>query len=299
VSSRLGTTGGPQVWDFTEGPTDEILRFDYLDPETSGYADVFPKAELAERLTNETDGHASWQFFTLTCEAGKLTYGYVDTDQLVAAEGVFTSPIPDFPREIKYGDNWSVGTQWFTTILGAIAKFEYTATSEVDAYGVIRQPEPLGFDDCLRVNEVSRWSTFIDFEADGNFTLLDTQYIRNYYWLRKNHGIAVQISSSDGDLEPPETFSTASAFVRQFELNHAPCEQGPQPVTDLEISLGSGKLLLNWSVPCFTGSFRIESTSNLADADSWAAVAETSQNFHFETLAQGAGPKYYRVVSLP
>ncbi|HYW69305.1 MAG TPA: hypothetical protein VE960_06835, partial [bacterium] len=30
VSGLLGSAGGPQTWDFTTGPTDEIKRFDYV-----------------------------------------------------------------------------------------------------------------------------------------------------------------------------------------------------------------------------------------------------------------------------
>jgi len=35
VAGRIGEPGGPHYWDFTEGPTDEIYRYEYIEQENT------------------------------------------------------------------------------------------------------------------------------------------------------------------------------------------------------------------------------------------------------------------------
>ena len=47
MSGWLGTPGGPQAWDFLNGPQDVVFRFDYRPVTETGYAADFPDARLA------------------------------------------------------------------------------------------------------------------------------------------------------------------------------------------------------------------------------------------------------------
>ena len=123
--------------------------------------------------------------------------------------------------------------------------------------------------------------------------------MRNFYWLAKDRGIVVQMSSKQSSTPPPNEFPTAAQFIRMFETNHPEGSRDPQPVTDLRVTPGKGQLLLSWTKPLNATSFRVEFTAALgADAD-WQELATTSDNFALDTFDGTHAARYYRVVSLP
>ncbi len=321
VTGRIGSPGGPQTWNFGSGPTDRVFRFDYLEPSVAGaIGALFPETKLLERKRVEGGAEAdAFMFLDQRVGVGRMNYGFYDPK--IAGPlgfddpaGVFDPPLLDFPESMTLGSSWSVGTTFLNSMLDAPMKILYTATAQVDAWGLVILPN-LGFMDCIRVNELAEWTYQIKFpEFDigdpddsslgvtstggGDYTTLATYYIRNYYWFAKDRGIVVQITSKEGATPPPNEFSTAAQFVRMFETNHPRGSNRPFPVDDLSLTRGDDQILLTWTKPLNAGSFRVEQSSRPSDAASWQELASTTANFVVDAIHAGEN-RFYRVVSLP
>lgn len=299
VTGRLGSTGGPQSWNFVLGPTDVIHRFDYIKAEESEWADDFPGARLAEQKTNESTEALSWLFLDQVEGIGRRVYGFYDEAFAEDKPSTpFDSPIVDFPDPIRYEDTWVVNTSFRTTVLEVPAIINYTASATVDAYGIINLPG-LGFDDCLRVNELTEWEIRVDLFADGVFHTVGRQFVRNYYWLVQDNGIVAQITSRQEQAPPPDNFSVAAQFVRMFENNHPGADRNPGAVRDLSVTLDRDRALLSWSRTLNTVRYEVQYTSTPADAISWEVLGATSSDFMIDGTVSGNRHRFYRVVSLP
>jgi hypothetical protein len=327
VGAMLGSVGGPQAWDFTTGPADMIYRFDYLAATNTpnGAAFAAAGAQLAEQKTDEAGTVAtSWLYFTQDPTKGRLDYGFYDPSFSLGlgglggllndttAENLFTPPLNDFPSTMHYGDQWNSSTVYtnlltfgdptdptFSTTV--IVQFNYSAVDNVDAYGVANSPG-IGFGDCLRVNELVTYDIQADFQDGSGFQPLETDYVRNYYWLRPGCGIVAQVTSQQSNSTPPDNnFSTATAILRMFETNHA--ETGTnQPgggIQGLKITLGKTGALLQWTALPAASSYRVDYTTNLINPVTWLAVATNiTANYLVDPAPAGtnAPVRFYRVV---
>jgi hypothetical protein len=312
VTGKIGPKGGPQTWNFATGPEDEILRFDYLTPEEAGApAALFPDAKLVERKRVESTEKDAFLFLDQQMGTGRMNYGYYDESTtgpvgLDDPAGVFVPPLLDFPESITLGSTWSAATTWFNAMLGAPMRINYQATAEVDAYGFVILPD-LGFLECIRVNELAETTYEIKFPGgedpdagtSGDFTPVATYYVRNFYWLAKDKGIVVQMTSKQSSTPPPDEFPTAAQFIRMFETNHPEGSRDPQPVTDLSVTRGKGQVLLSWTKPLNANSFRVEFSAVLGAQANWQELTTTSSNFALDTLDGNEAARYYRVISLP
>ena len=295
VSGAIGETGGPQTWDFTTGPDQLTYRFDYVSPAADGVGDDFPNAKLAERKTTESSGAKSWLFFDQVVGTGRRVFGFYDESFSADQPSTpFTAPIVDFPDPIKMGSTWTTSTSFKTQVIGIDTIIDYSSTDTVDAFGIVILPG-LGFGDCLRVNEVAKYETRVDVFGDGNYQSLSTDYIRNYYWLRPDHGIVAQITSSQQSAPPPENLTTAYQFVRMFEINHPVTELPPETIKGLKISLGKKQVLINWTKSPTLANYTVEVTENPADSTSWKPLASTASNFVLDTNLDGVGTRFYRI----
>lgn len=320
VQGLLGTTGGPQTWNFSEGPEELIYTFDYLDPaEVGPIAALFPDAKLVERKHAELapgvvgDPPAdAFLFLEQQLGKGRIAYGFYDPAivgplGLDDPAGVFDPPLLDFPESISYGSSWSGSTVFRNSMLGAELRVTYTSTAEVDAYGLIILPK-LGFMECIRVNELVETLYEVKFPdfgtgdpndpgTGGEFTPVATYYVRNYYWMAKNRGIVAQIVSKQSATPPPDEFATAAQFVRMFETNHPTSSDQPWPVTDLAITPGQGQMLLSWTHPLNATRFRLEFSAALGAAANWQEVLTTDKNFALIDMPTSPSG-FWRVVSL-
>lgn len=319
VSGRLGTTGGPQVWDFVNGPKDQIYRFDYVSVTDGGNGADFPKAKVAERMTTEGDGTKKWLYFEQVAGIGRQTYGFYDAkfsaDQ---PSNPFKSPIVDFPAAIHYQGTWSTSTSFSTDILTIDTApdpnipddaggggfniptiINYSSTATADAFGIINMPG-IGFGEGLRVNELVTYDIQVDLGFGDGFQTVATEYIRNYYWLMEDHGIAVQITSKQETQPPSENFTTAASFVRMFETNHTTGDRPPDGVTGLKVTFGKDRVLLNWDRFGSAKTYRVEYTGNLSDRNSWKVLGTpVPDNFMFDITITSDQARFYRVVGLP
>lgn len=299
VTGRLGNPGGPQVWDFSTGPTNVIYRYDYVETSDGSHGDNYPLAKYAERQTVESTGVAkAWMYLEQVAGVGRRNYGFVNPAD-DPSEGQFNPPIIDFPDPLKYQDTWNLSTTFDFTVLGLMpARINYSAEVTVDAYGTIILPG-LGTNACLRVNELDTYETLVDLEMTGDFQSFETDYIRIYYFLCPGSGIVAEVHSQQSSAGAPDiNFTDASQFSRMFELSRGGAVPKPEPITDLTLTPMGGGILLNWSKTANTVSYRIDCTSNPSDPASWQALGSTTKAFFLDTATSGATLRFYRVISL-
>jgi hypothetical protein len=304
----MGSAGTNQFWDFTTGPTNQVFRFDYLATTNIAEAADFPNATIAEQKTVEGTNETSWLFFTQVPGVGRKVYGFYDPQfSPDTPSNVFSSPIVDFPGQIKFGDTWTT-SMTFTTLVAVLdfgsypVQLTYSSTFTVDAWGVIYLPQ-LSFDDALRVNEDQTIASAVDLDGTGQFQPLETDYTRNYYWLRPGHGIVAQLNSVQYSTPPPDNFDQATAFIRMFETNKKASAGGTNaaPVTDLGISIGTGgRVLLKWTKAQSATQYRVEYTTDPSKSASWQPLGTSANNFLLDTNASQdqVQMRFYRVVSL-
>jgi hypothetical protein len=307
VGNLMGAGGGPQLWDFTTGPTDQIFQYDYLAPTGIAEASDFPQAKIAERRTITQNGEVNWLFFEQVPGVGRKVYGFYDPKfSAEMPSSPFSTPIVDFPAQINYKDTWTTSAT-FATIINVVdpevmagfpARITFSSTFTVDAFGVVDLPE-LGFGDALRINEEETIAIAIDLDGQGQFQNIETDFTRNYYWLSSGRGIVAQMNSIQSSTPPAANFDRATAFVRMFKTNKkavAGCSDAGQ-VTDLKISVSNGKILLKWTKTQCAKQYRVEYSTSASPTATWKALGDPTANT-FMLDDAGDQLRFYRVVSL-
>ena len=308
VIDYIGEAGADQVWDFREGPEDEMIQFDYVMPSAIDTDVEFDGATIAERATFDSSGKQKSMFLNVSAARGRDVYGFHDNSIDEEDPAIpFSARLNDFPAVIKFGDSWNANTTFeFVTRqsmfgvgdIEAPTKLVYQSEMVVDGHGIVILPE-LGFHDCLRINELVQYDTFIKIPGVvEDWQKASTDFIRNYYWLSKDMGIVAQISSVQDTVPIPDDFSTASALWRQFENNHGESNETAQPVEGLEISLDTkgNRVLLSWEKAENTLEYLVQFSDSLT-SNSWKDLKTTSGNFALDAISSKKA-RFYRIVSL-
>lgn len=270
---------------------------------------------MAEQKTDEAGAVAqAWLYFTQDAARGRLVYGFYDPSFSASQpQEVFSSALNDFPATIHHGSTWSSATTFTNTMtvsdpddpLGSLSvnlRYDYSAVSVVDAYGIVSSPG-IGFGDGLRVNELVTYDTSADFNDGSGFQLLSTDYVRNYYWLRPGRGIVAQVTSQQSSGTPPdENFLTATAVVRMFATNHPDNDGGGSGggIEGLKLTLGPGGALVQWTAQPSLKSYRVEYTTD--PGAGWQPVGNTTTANAIIDPAAGkpnTPMRFYRVVGWP
>lgn len=208
VQGLTGKIGGPHTWDFSTGPTNINYTFDYVLPATTPCSSNYPLATVAEKRTG--DGSEAYLFLDHQTGTGRVNYGACQPG-VISVPYVFNPPIVDFPETINYIDSWSGSTNFPAQSGGIDVDVDYTFISFCNAYGTLALPGGLGSFPCLQVNNLEHYK----FYWEG--FLVGESYIRSFYWLIENAGIAVIIVSEEGTSAPPENFAYSSGYNRMYE----------------------------------------------------------------------------------
>jgi hypothetical protein len=307
VGNRMGSAGPDRFWDFAQGPTERTLRFDYLSPAGFLEAADFPLATVIERKTVEESGSVEWLMFEPVPGLGRKVHGFYSEEFSPGMPSIpFSQPIVDFPDGIRYQDTWttsmvtesifpSLDPEW---TLDFLLQTTWNSTFTADAWGRMLLPNNQVVD-VLRINE----ELTVDIAANlgDGFQHIETDYIRNFYWLSPGRGIVAELHSTQGSSMPPETFAQATAFVRMFETNKQPgsVPDGPQPVDNLRLTVSNNNVLVQWQKAPNASRYRIEWTDDLAQGVWTPLVEETANDYFFDPVGPAQKDRFYRVVSLP
>ena len=305
VLDYIGEEGEDQVWDFRDGPEEEIIQFDYVNLSEIDTNVEFEGATIVERATFDSTGKQKSLFLNMKPGVGRYVYGFYDESIDAQNPAIpLSGRLLDFPAVIRYGNQWKSSTSYEFVTRSELLNFDsptkvvYESEMTVDAFGIIVLPG-LGFHDCLRINELVKNMAYVKIPG-----LIDdwqeavTQFTRNYYWLCKDMGIVAQISSNPEDVPPADDFSIASALWRQFENNRGQSTDTAQPVEGLEISLDlKGKrVLLNWKKAENAVEYMVQSSDSL-HVNSWRDLKRTAGSFVLDYISSNK-QRFYRVISL-
>ena len=114
VAGLIGPGGGPQAWNFTDGPVDDTHRYRNLAPADSPSPGSFPSAMIAEKLTIASTGKSGHTYFAKNTNGRELlgfNDGIANPDFPLV---IFRSPLVEFPRIIEFGTQWSDTTTFPT-----------------------------------------------------------------------------------------------------------------------------------------------------------------------------------------
>jgi hypothetical protein len=316
TGNAQGSSGPNQIWDFSQGPTNIVYRFDYLSPTNVDQviSTNFPQAMLVEKQTDQATGDSQYLFFSMIPGVGRQVYGFYADNPLFDPNNVFATPIVDFPSQIMYGQEWTTVATWVNNVSGSdptdpssggfslAEQVTQTSDLKVDAWGTVNLPDELnGFGQALRVNEAVTIDVSTD-DGSGNFQHVETDYARNFYWLMPGRGIVAAIASTQSGTPPPDNFSTATQFWRMFNTNKKPSTNGgcttPDAVSNLKIKFNSGQVLLSWTKANCATQYQVQYSTSPTDAASWKTLnTVTNQVLALDNPGQDRF-RFYRVVSL-
>lgn len=307
VGNVMGSAGPDGFWDFSQGPTERTLRFDYIGPSGVPEAADFPLATLLERKTVEGTGEVEWLMLEPVAGLGRKVHGLYSESFSPSLPSIpFSQPIVDFPDGIRYQDTWitsmitesmfpSLDPEWS---LDFRMQTTWNSTFTADAWGRMLLPN-LGLLNVLRINE----ELTVDIAADlgDGYQHIETDYVRNYYWLSPGRGIVAELHSTQGSSMPPENFAQATAFVRMFETNKkaGSVDDSPQPVNNLRLTVSNNNVLVQWQKAPNASRYRVEWTDNLEQGEWIPLVEETANDYFFDPAGPAQKDRFYRVVSLP
>ncbi len=294
----MGSPGGPQVWDFSEGPQDRIARMDVVSVSDGGHGGDFAAAEWAERLSLEGRHDSTGWFYYSGPAEGLVNHGlYSELISVYDPSCPFEPPVLAWPDPMNYGDTWQTSTTFYTIVeYGATyydARVDHVIDNHIDAWGSLIVPQGEGL--CLRLNRVTQMDFYVWILF--NWVYVGTNYDRAYYWLTENRGSAASLHSEAQEAIPPEDFAVASGFTRMFETNH-PGAVPPAAVDDLQVELALGEALLNWSASEGAVEYRVEYSADAYFEGPWQDLGITSGTTMTDDTVNGVLERYYRVIAL-
>lgn len=212
VIGLTGNIGGPYVFNFSEGLETNVLTFNFVEVSDGNHGANFPLADIAERKTDGSD--TAWMYLKFEEGIGRTNFGFYDEEGVPESPSVpFIPAITDFPDNITYQTFFSGGTTFEVTMESIEINIEYSFTGFADAYGTIILPGNLGTYDCIQVNYEE------EYIYNWLGTPIQTSWLRSYYYLVEEIGIAAIITSLESSALVPNEFNIANTFARCFETS--------------------------------------------------------------------------------
>jgi hypothetical protein len=223
VEVDLGTTGGPQTWDFTEYDTPESFIQYVVDKATTPFADSFPTANLVTLYSYSQDSSI---YFYSYLTSSELIHQGLATD-LLETSWIFeyqrSTPVLNFP--VEYNDVWYWVTYYEFAAEGMTTSVLDSAKCTYDAWGTVQIP--LGNYDCARIKSEIAIISEVRLPEPYPPTV-DTFTSIDYSWFSPGDGYIAGISSFDGEInhnyDKAETFSCMGEDLTGVEEEIQPGE---------------------------------------------------------------------------
>ncbi len=224
VTVDLGSTGGPQTWNFTSQPmgTDSVILL-VVPVSSTPFADSFPDANLTYK--SRADGDTAYQYYEL--EPGfmcMLGLAVVTTD----TSNVFRYiPADSVSLPVNYGDSAYYHYGYLIDLgMGPMyeCRFDMHGKRVVDAYGTV--VIPYGSFECLRICAFDTCDFSID-SSGVNIYFQSTTHIR-YEFPTEDFSNVVCITSYPG--ETNQNFTEAEVIERLTFFSTAIEESKTAPI---------------------------------------------------------------------
>jgi hypothetical protein len=272
-SGMIGSTGGPQVWNFSEHG--DYTRNVYIVSATNGNHEAsFPGASYAEYfLDGVSMFNEELDYYSIVTNVGQIYYGSYNPNSGASS---WSPPMTNVPAVVQYGSSWTNSTSSDNL---APYVFVDTITSTADAYGTIVLPE-IGSFQALRVNQLTEEEELVEGIPVG------TYYVREYFWLVPGIGEAVDIVSTDASEPPAANFASAAEIRIVF----------PQGVANLRIQLQGDSANLTWPAATTQFGYQLQVIDDLSMTN-WQVLASPASNSWLDPLTNTQ--RFYRVFIEP
>lgn len=246
VTVNVGTTGGPQTWNFTfslSDPKTDVTTI--IEPSTAPSYSLFPDANVVmftHEYANPDD--SMYIFHQLTTSIWR----WLGTDiRVYGASFITTCDTGEISLPIDYLDTFRLVS--FDTInMGAnmyIAK-KNIINGLVDAYGTLTIPE--GSYPVLRIQAID--TCYFEIHTPDT-TMYDTSYSLSYEWMTENYPFLASTCLDTIDFN----FTTATTFSRFHGFTTVGVEEEPS------FNTSSNSIILVKELGCYYVSFTdIQST---------------------------------------
>jgi hypothetical protein len=234
VTVSLGTTGGPQTWDFTSQPMGgEFSYATIVEPSASAYQDSFPSANLVYCSPGGSD--TVYQYYNLNSN-------YIIMLGLGAASPTTPfvwkyDPSDSIPCPQSYSNSYNFHYGFREDILPTTyMEYYHHGVSVYDAYGTVNIP--YGSYNCLRARTYDTCKMTI--YANGTPIFSDSITFINYQFVTENYGAVVCVKSDTNETDPNYTdafiLERLTLFLSGIEdnenLNEIQCSPYPELFSD-------------------------------------------------------------------
>ncbi|TKJ41424.1 hypothetical protein CEE36_08200 [candidate division TA06 bacterium B3_TA06] len=211
----VGTTGGPQTWDFSREVEGEIIPFEVLDPNATPVGFLFPDAEFAYHLAGtliDTLSGEIWQYYKTTSTEMLMVGDYIESYHPILDSIKITHNYE--PDRMNSVFPLQMGAQWqdfFHTVdsLDPTGVFTIETTSSsssrVDAWGTVITPA----DSFKALRYVTYDTTLIIVRIMAAPDTILNRTI-NYTWVAADVGPVMLIASLNDEINPE--FNAASTY---------------------------------------------------------------------------------------
>ncbi len=237
VTVDLGTTGGPQTWDFTSQPLGGENSFTIItEPSVNPYADSFPDANLV--YCSPAGSDTVYQYYNLNSNyLVMLGMGGISPTTPFVWE---YDPSDSIPCPQSYGNSYSF-YYGFTEVVspGNYMEYYHYGVSEFDAYGTVNIP--YGSYSCLRARtyDTCAMTVYVSYIP----ILYDTTTFINYQFVAEDYGAVVCVKSDTNETNPNYTeafvLERLTLFLSGIEdnekLKNIECSSYPELFSDYTI----------------------------------------------------------------
>lgn len=242
----VGSTGGPQTWDFSHEVEGETTPFEVLDPNTTPVGFLFPDAEFVYHLAGtlmDTLSGEIWQYYKTTSTEMLMVGDYIESYHPILDSIKITHNYE--PDRMNSVFPLQMGAQWqdfFHTVdsLDPTGVFTIETTSSsssrVDAWGTVITPA----DSFAALRYVTYDTTDIIVRI---MAVPDTILSRtiNYTWVAADVGPVMLIASLNDEINPE--FNTASSY--RVLTSYEAIAEHPEPELAPLLRIAGDQVLFN------------------------------------------------------
>jgi hypothetical protein len=191
----LGSTGGPQTWDFTSYNTPNVTNSEVVNSGGTPFGSNFPTANFCIVVMAEGFLEEAYQYNRV--ESNAWTFQGIGIDSPDTSFFQVWDPMAQVPLPITMGSSWVWEMAWEFEFMGITTTLEEREHATVDAYGTMMIPS--GSYDVLRIMAYDTTITTTNF---GPIQLADTTRTIDYSWFAREPVFVASATSVEDETNP-------------------------------------------------------------------------------------------------